>query len=239
MSYLDVYQTIPVSGKLAKATNPTVALYFATLLEVYEQVRRKRTFDPSSGFFKLDRAYMSERTGISNDEQRNCDLIMVALGVMKIDSSSKDKLAIDMRRYVEILADESKLPEELLPKTLKKTKADKQASKESAIKNMLVGVYPGFDGAGEEEREAIRTLVDVYYSKGVVKRAQWEQIFRLIKSAAKDASAVKEMTDYILATNYASIPAAIDSFMRRRMQYGTKIGAEQKKSNGAFMSESF
>lgn len=239
MSYLDVYQTLSVSGKLARATNPTTALYFATLLEVYEQVRRKRTFDPTSGFFKLDRAYVAERTGIPGEEQRNCDVMMAGLGVIRVDPSNKDKLAIDMRRYVEILADESKLPEELLTKTMKMTKAARQANKEQGIKDMLASAYPGFATADARERQAISTLVDVYYSKGLVKRAQWEQIFRLIKSAAKDPAAVEEMTDYILATNYASIPAAIDSFMRRRMQFGSKIGAEQKRSNGALLDEKF
>lgn len=239
MSYLDVYQTISVSAKLARATNPTTALYFATLLEVYEQVRRKRTFDPTNGFFKLDRAYVASRTGIQSDEQRNCDAMMAGLGVIRVDPSSKDRLAIDMRRYVEVLADESKLPEELLPKTLKMTRASRQVSKESAIKGMLADAYPGFRTAPDKEKQAISTLVDVYYSKGLVKRAQWEQIFRLIKAAAKDADAVAEMTDYVLATNYASIPAAIDSFMRRKMQFGSKIGAEQKKSNGALLDEKF
>jgi hypothetical protein len=240
MSYLDVYQTISVNCKLAKITNPTTALYFGALLEVYEQVKRKKTFDPASGVFRLDRTYVADRSGIPPDEQRNCDRAMAALGVIRVDPLSKDKLAIDMKRLVGLLADESKLPEEVLPKTIKMTKADRQASKEAGIKSMLASAYGDLKALNPKEREAVETLVDVYYSKGLVKRSQWELIFKLIKSAAHGPDAVSEMIDYVLATNYASIPAALDSFMKsKQRQAGSRIGAQQKKSSGEFLGQEF
>lgn len=235
MCMIECLETANVNKKLVRITNPGVGLYFAIVVEILKQVKAKNKFDPETGMFKLNRKYVESETGIGTSEQKNCDQILNRLGIVNIDPQNTDRISVDMKKYFEVLSDNSKLDVEVLPPTVKLTRAEKQAAKENGIKARIVGLWPGAEESGNPEIESISKLVNVYYGKGLVKCDQWEQIFKLLRAAAVDSDAVVELVNYVIATNYTSIPAAIDSFMRSHKPTATRLGTKQEKS-GKLMS---
>ena len=230
MCMIECLETANVNKKLVRITNPGVGLYFAIVVEILKQVKAKNKFDPETGMFRLNRKYVESETGLGTSEQKNCDVILNRLGIVNIDPQNADRISVDMRKYFEVLSDNSKLDSEVLPPTVKLTKAEKQAAKENGIKARIVELWPGAEESGNPEIESISKLVNVYYGKGIVKHDQWEQIFKLLRAAAADAEAVEELVNYVIATNYTSIPAAIDSFMRSHKPTATRLGTKQQKS---------
>ena len=155
---------------------------------------------------------------------------------MERDRDKQDRIRIDFGKLSEALSGNS--AECALPDSAKRTVAEKRAVKEEAIKARIVGLWKKGMAEDDPERQAIVDLVDVYYGKGMWKDSQWKANFELIGSAAKDSDAVIELTRYIISTNYASIPAAIDSFMRRFAPQVSRLG-EQKKSDGRLLDLNF
>lgn len=234
MCMIEAYDLAQVNKKFARITNPIAALYFAEIVEILKQVKLKNKFDPATGMFKLNRKFVSDETGIETAEQKNCDQMFVKLGLVVVDSTNPDKLAVDMRRYTQLLTDQLVDAENILSPAARKTRAEKQEAKTSGIIASHVQSYSEIcdHQLSEDEAEAVNNLVSVYYSKGIVKRAQWEQIFKLIISCAKDSSAVVELINYIIATNYTSIPIAVDNFMKKFAGNATKTGKTQTACSG-------
>lgn len=236
MCYLNCYETADVNLKLVRLTNPTVGIYFAKLMEILANVQRKGKADPVTGMWTLDRRYMESETGIDSAEQKNCEEILTKLGIVMSDQTKPNRLAVNMKRYTEILLD-SAIPEsDFLSKTAKMTHMERQIVKKIGIKNRIMNLWKENILPTDPEYKPVKDLVDVYYDKGVNKDAQWKSVFRIIHSAVTDAESLKEMIDFVIATNYASIPAAIDSFMKK--QQAISLG-EQKKSDGKLFDMDF
>lgn len=228
-SYLDVMATdsyIMINKKLAKMTNFQTAAYWSLLLNVLKQVKLKNTYDPNTGFFTLKRSYIEDELGISTDEQKNCDIILARLGALNVDPGNKNKVSLNVKRMQELLVDDSLVPEDLLSKTVKQTYADKQSAKKAGIK---AGIVALFNETDEKVLEAITNLVEVYYDKGYCKHASWTPVINILGAAAPGTDAKIELINFILSTNWQSIPAAIDKFMQSHKTTGTRINTEQKK----------
>jgi len=237
MCYIELEDTISINRKFVRITNPTVATYFAELLVILKEVKRKNNFDPATGMWKLDRKFVFSELGLDTDEQKKADQILFRLGVItKIDPANADRIAIDMKRYFEILTDDSLIPEDLLPKTVKMTATDQKAVKKAAIKKRLVNLFEETD---ERAIEAVTKLVDVYYDKGMCKNSQWEQIVTMLHACTSDPEGISEIVDYVIATNYVSIPAAIDSFMKKHAPTATKLNTKQTTCTGTMKDVEF
>lgn len=231
-SYLDVMATdsyIMINKKLAKMTNFQTAAYWAILLNVLKQVKLKNTYDPATGFFPLKRSYIEDELGINTDEQKNCDIILARLGTLNVDPGNKNRVSLNVKRMQELLVDDSLIPEDLLPKTIKQTYTDKQTAKKAGIK---AGIVALFNETNEDALTAITNLVEVYYDKGYCKHASWTPVVTIINAACPTPEAKVELINFILTTNWQSITAAIDKFMQSHKSNGTKINAEQKKCSG-------
>lgn len=230
MCYIEAIKTTAINNKFTRITNPTVSIYFSILLTILEKVKQKRKYDMQSGLFTLDRKYIFNEVGIDTTEQKHCDEILFRLGIVtKIDPANSDCIAIDMKKYFEILTDNSLVPEDLLPKTVKMTAADRKVVKKASIKAGIVKLFSETDPTAID---AVTKLVDVYYDKGNVKHEQWKPIVTMLHACTTDPTGLAEIVDYIIATNYTSIPAAIDSFMKKHAGNATKLGTKQKVCTG-------
>lgn len=234
MCYIETMDFANVNKKFVRITNPTVGLYFSVLVEVLKQVRLKNKFDPATGEFKLNRAFITSETGIATTDQKYCDQILTKLGIVTVNSTNADKLIVNMKRYMELLTDTSLQAETILSPTAKLTRAEKQAAKENGLIDLYAAQYSELVNreVADQELTAIKKLIRVYYSKGVVKKEQWEPIFKILNSCTNDPASIVELVEYVNSTNYVSIPAAIDSFMKKHAPTATKLGTTQRKCTG-------
>lgn len=229
MSWLDCYDGIHVNRTLTKMTNPTVGVYFAELLTALMEVKSKNKADPNTGMWKLDRVRMREATGIGVQEQKRCEEILAKLGILFSDASEDARLAVDMRKYTETVYGGGMPDVRPLSKTMTMTAEERKAAKKEGITLRIVGLWKSDFQPEDPEYPIVKNLVEVYYGKGVCRDVQWKPIFKMLHAAAQDFGALEEIVDYALATNYTSLPAAIDSFMKKHQ---TVALGEQKISNG-------
>lgn len=228
---------VRANTEFIKLTNLSIATYTELLFTILNAVSKKKTYDPTSGLFKVDRAYITERTGIPAEDQKQYDLTLYKLGVVvMIDPANKNKISLSAQRYLEIIADPTSVPENLVSKTAKMTYAEKQAAKVAGIQ---AGIVELFGESDERAQEAVRKLVEVYYSKGVVKHEQWKPIVQMLHACTSDPDGISELVDYVIATNYVSIPAAVDSFMKKHAPTATKLNSKQTTCTGTMSGVEF
>ncbi|MBO7079745.1 MAG: hypothetical protein J6W64_08065 [Bacilli bacterium] len=66
--------------KLMKLAGLNTAVYWSEILDIIIHVVKKKKFD-ENGFFKIDRKYIEDRTGLEIEDQLDCDAILENLKV--------------------------------------------------------------------------------------------------------------------------------------------------------------
>ena len=92
--WLDImsqYNTLQVNIKLANLLGLEVATYWAALMDVYARVvnKFKDELESNSGYFELDRGYITKRTTLTLDKQLEIDTGLGKLGVLKHRSENE------------------------------------------------------------------------------------------------------------------------------------------------------
>lgn len=80
------------------------AVYWAVLNSILYQVHKKKKYD-DSGYFKLDRKYMAEKTGLDAKKQKQIESILESFGIIDIDHTVKtgNKFRVDIRKMLSII----------------------------------------------------------------------------------------------------------------------------------------
>lgn len=238
MPYSDCYEAKSVNLKLARLTNPTVALYFAALLDSRKISAEKGKVD-QSGFWKPERPKIEAETGISTEEQKNCDSILAAL---KMLSKGDGSISLDLRKATEVIAGSTEAETAAISTNVRSTFSERKLAKAMAVKERIACLWKPTMTFTDPEHLPIIKLINVYYDKGMTKEEQWQIVFDQIHARVSSLGELKEVVDYVISTNYASIPAALDSFDRRsptaRRQGTSSLGA-QKISNGDLYAMEF
>ena len=227
--YLNALSTesyVRANTRFIKITNITTATYVELLFTILNAVEKKKSFDPETGFFKVDRAYILEKLNLEKAEQYNCDAMLERLGIIMINPDNKDKIRVDSAVYYKYVLDTEQDPTTVLPPTAKMTYTERQVAKETGIKSRLVGLFAETD---PDALKAIADLVEVYYGKGMVKNEHWLAVIPQFKEAAPQPKDVVRLVQFALLTNWQGLGFAIDRFKQDTKPSGGKINAEQKK----------
>lgn len=227
-SYITALSTqsyVRANSRFIAVAGLNTAVYIEILCTILTSVDLKNKYDPETGFWKLNRDFVRNRTGILPADQRFCDQALVKLGIIVVDPDDSDKIKVDTKRYLSYLV-ATEIPEELtVPEYMKRTRAENQQAKLATLIERYTDLF-GYED--EESRSIIKKLVEVYYKMGYTKKAQWEPIVPIVRSCVADYTALEELVNAIIASNYRSIPTAIDVFMKKHKPTGTKLNAEQK-----------
>lgn len=226
-TYLDLVAPdsyLMVNKKLLKIVGYTTAVYFTLLLDILKEVKRKKTYDEATGFFTLKRAFVEEEIGLTTDEQKNSDGILAKLGVLQIDATNKNKIAIDTKKFCEAIVDDTILPEEMLPKTTKMTRVEKQEAKDAGIAQMYTSLFNETD---EKLNELISELVLIYFKKGYCRKFQWEEIRDQINQAVSTVEEKKDLIKFIIMSGWSGIPASIVRYKETHAITGAKLTKKQ------------
>lgn len=235
---IEINDNISINRKFVRMTNPLIATYFAELADILKQVERKKTFNVETGFWTVNRKFIQEEIGIEPAEQRNCDQALVRLGIVEVNEKDTDKIKVDMKQYYELLAQEEIDASLVLPKTAKLSVAEKKAAKKEGLIINLAKTFG--DDLDEETVESVKKLIGVYYdSKGWRTKAVWQPKAELVRSFAKDSSAVKELAEYMAVTGWSSFPDMIDKFVKENYGNATKLKSEQKTCTGTMEGVAF
>ena len=96
---LDILSTrncyLSINEKLIQMIGLDTAAYLTVVLDALHQAVKKGKVN-DEGYFKLDRKYATERTGLSTTEQKHCDDRLITIGLMKRDSETLNLLSVDV-----------------------------------------------------------------------------------------------------------------------------------------------
>lgn len=118
--------------KLAKIAGLQTAVYWSEILDIVVQVVKKKKFD-ENGFFKLDRKYIEDRTGLNVDDQLYCDSVLENLQVLEHAPGETNKIKVMLSNMEHIIIDDNIEIPEITAKKTKLTKAQKAENKKNAV----------------------------------------------------------------------------------------------------------
>ena len=236
--FINCVDDLEINKRFTRMVGPTTAVYFAEILEVLKQVYNKKTFDPVSGTWKLNRQYIASEVGISAEQQLDCDNILRRLGILKNDPKDKNKISIDVKKYFELLVDNSLVPEELLPKTLKLSISEKNAVKRNSFISEVVKLFHETD---EKTLHLLTTLVSIYYeNKRYTTLDQWKPVIERMAGMAPTSEEMYDLVQKVIEINYMSIMTSLDKISKDKLaKVGIKLSKLQPKCMGTLDTELF
>lgn len=124
--------------EVAKRYGLVAAVYIDELINVLVQVKKKETYDPETGFFKLNRHYITDRTTVTADSQYQCDKAFTSDGFLETDQFDPDKLRLNMANFVAVMSNDKVGEIKTVSNTEEKPKKrrDPEAKKKGMIGTM-------------------------------------------------------------------------------------------------------
>lgn len=118
--------------KLMKLAGLNTAVYWSEILDIVIHVVKKKKFD-ENGFFKIDRKYIEDRTGLKIEDQLDCDAILENLKVLEHAPGETSKIKVMLSTMEQLIISDSNEISEISIKKTKLTKSQKAENKKNAV----------------------------------------------------------------------------------------------------------
>lgn len=196
MAYIDILSQenyINVNTKAIQLFGRDTALYLSVLLNAYSRVRDKQTYD-EEGFWTLKRSYVTDKTTLTPEEQKECDDILSKAGI--VERSATSKLRVNAAQLTTVLTSEDTAMLKTIAATTKATtKAEKAKAKKEGIQTTMKKICNDLT-ADEDLQNALGSWVESVYAnkrfltKDVI-NTFWQQITDYTKDKSKQLDFIK------------------------------------------------
>jgi hypothetical protein len=233
------YYQIPVNVKAIQVFGLGCATYWATLADIYPRVIIKKMDDltQNQGYFTIDREYIFKRTSIDIDTQLLYDIGLSKAGVLCQDSGDPNKIAINLDRMFEILAESDYEVLEKLRKKAATKKTDEAAAKRAGMIATLSG-YATQLAQNPEVQEAYRLWITAMVESKKAKMSK--PVVQLFHEAMCAYTQSPELQVKILrdaaASGYTNASWVINALAKSG---ATRINVPQKTGVAVNTSEAF
>ena len=236
MAYYDVLSPAAYgrfNRKLVKMTNLQTAVYWSEILDIIIRVVKKKKFD-NEGYFKVDRKYIEEQTGISKEDQIQSDSILAELDVLEVNVIDENLIRVRLSTMEKLLISDAVAVVEKAKKKVNKVE------KRSAAEGKRIGIINRLklDLLELEPNESIRSAyagwIDVVYDKGICKKSQVEIFINDINKYTDNPKTKIEIINLATTLGYRSAEWAINKYSP-----SSNIGVDQKTSSGVNSDISF
>lgn len=186
---------LSINEKLIQMIGLDTAAYLTVVLDALHQAVKKGKVN-DDGYFKLDRKYANDRTGLSTTEQKHCDDRLIALGLMKRDTETLNLLSVDVGAVVKFIQqDDAKFIDQVKLILAKNKKAETDEYKKEQILKVTKAQVKTTDF---EIRQAIFDWIEAM--DGTLRKTQVGLVEDAIDAYTKDKQ-VKIKLFQILAIN--------------------------------------
>lgn len=123
--------------KLAQVLGLEASVYLTEILNISEKAIRKNKCD--GDFFTVDRKYITDRTTISSESQKNIERFLTSVGVIVQDQKVENKMMVNLTTLTNMMMspDESTLKEVQVARK-KSTRLTKKQSMAISLKSYIV-----------------------------------------------------------------------------------------------------
>ncbi len=146
-----------INVKLIQILGLDTAAYLTTVLDALHQAVKKNKVD-DKGFFRIDRKYVNEKTGLATSEQKQCDERLMSISLLMRDADKAELISIDVGAIMKLIQeDDSKLTDKIKLNLAKLKKTEKEALKKEQYNRYLKSLVKTTDF---EVRDAFFVWID-------------------------------------------------------------------------------
>lgn len=234
------YNTLSVNVKAVKIFGLPCAAYWSVLVDIYPRVIKKDLDGLlKSGFFTVDREYVTSRCGVTVEEQLAYDQALARVGVLASCPDNPNMIAISMQEMFIILAEDDATVLKDVGKKAKSKVTDKAAGKKAGLISTL-SAYACTLTHIPEVQDAFRMWVTALVegkkpiSKPVV-QLFYETMVKFTDNPDLQVSILRSAT----ASSYSNADWVISSMKKTNPQPATYINTPQKQFTGIDTTETF
>ena len=222
-----------INKKLAFVFGIAEAVYLTELFNICKKAFNKKTFNPDTGEFKLDRKYIQKQTTIKPSQQSVYDQKFQECGILEVNAENIDVIKMDTAKVVSIITCEDiKALTEMVPASKQLTEAKKE-SKRNGIIQMLKNTFTEQD---PDVKQALENWVEVVYDKGICKKVQVLNFESQLNSYTQDKEAKLDLLNICINQGYKLLDWAIQIYERKQSAVRT---TKQKQSQGLDTNNTF
>lgn len=129
-----------VNRKLLKIFGLETAVYLSEIFNISMKVIKKKSFDPQSGFFKVDRQYIEDITTLGEKKQTEIDQRLMKFGFLAVDSVDPNVIRLDTELFVSIVVEEDPDTLSFITNKLGRKKTASTKSAEDKKEGMKTGL---------------------------------------------------------------------------------------------------
>lgn len=207
--------------KLAHILGLNSAIYLGQIMDINEKAIRKSKTDKN--FFTIDRAYITQRTTISEKEQKEIENNLIKIGVLERSTDSADTILLNLTVLTSILMS----PDEELVKDISSLSKPKQKrTKAEAIKDSL---KQNIVTTNLELRDAYMSWIDAVYQKDgfMTKQAVIAAQSRIDEFSNRNLDVALKVLEIASINAYRDITWAINTYNK---DYRVSYTIPQKSS---------
>lgn len=104
LDILNEDNSISINLKAIKIFGLSTAAYLTELISIYKKAFRKNKL--KDNYFKVDRKYITDKLGLSVDEQLVCDANLQKTSILKYSKDNPNELTLDLQLYLSSIASE-------------------------------------------------------------------------------------------------------------------------------------
>ena len=241
--WLDImsqYNTLQVNIKLANLLGLEVATYWAALMDVYARVvnKFKDELESNSGYFELDRDYITKRTTLTLDKQLEIDTGLGKLGVLKHRGENElNWITLDVEKLCAILVDDSIDAIRDIQRVSKLRREDTTRAKKAAVRINLVAALKETD---PDVLTAYNNWIDALLEAKKPITRQALDIYQNNLNNYTDNKQAKIKILEIATTNaYTEFAWSMKIYEKDYRGNGTFIGVRQSRAGGIDPNSSF
>lgn len=226
---------LTINRTAAKMFGLTTAVYISELCNILVKVQAKKTYD-KSGFFKLDRRYVKERTTLGSAEQREAEQILVAAGCMMKKDDPENCICVDMQALVGLITNcDVKDMQSVVSAAKEEMKTKKQESRLEAAAKKKEAIVATMMKSAENESELVKQSLENWIMQmlKVGKGKFTSETFKIGIDTISNYSdsEKKKILDTAVANGWSNLDWIINS-LNRSGQLKPKSTKEHKVSGG-------
>ena len=253
--YSDLSDYLLVNKKLLRVFGFELAIYWPVLEDIIRKVLQKKDRKPlvdEEGYFTVDRDYISVETGLSLEQQFNCDSILERAGVVLV-GKDRNKLIPDLQKMVDIIvSDDQKYLQSLskkavLPKGISERNAKAAKAAEELVTKELVkekktmgqkfGAFKVIEkhpiAADSDLVELLHAWVDSVYERKLFLNGTFVNNFcDAVCKYSTNKDVRKGLVETAVMYGYREFNYVLDRYLQNQKVNPTNTKATQKVSNG-------
>lgn len=132
----DENSSININYKAIQIFGLSTAAYLSLLIGIYKKAIRKNKIEDN--YFKVDRSYITKMLKMTNEEQLICDGNLFKTSILKKSPDNPDKIKLDIKLYLSLLASEDIELYEKISKQMKvmHPRGIKESQRQQTIKKL-------------------------------------------------------------------------------------------------------